>query len=64
MVLLLGIDYYDEQQLLRDEYSHFLEEPPLHLNSILRVWWKRNVQRFPKVAMVAKYIVAQGTLLL
>ena len=28
VIFLLGADYYDEEHQFRDEYSHFLEEPP------------------------------------
>ena len=32
MTLLLGESYFDEQQTQRDEFTHYLEEPPLNPN--------------------------------
>ena len=54
MALLLGEDYFDEQQSLRDEFTSYIEERPLHPNSDPLQWRMQNEKRFPKVAVVAK----------
>ena len=62
MSLLLGEDYFDEQQSFRDEFTSYIEEPPLHPNSNPLQWWMRNEERFPKVAAVARrYLCAPST---
>ena len=42
MALLLGEDYFDEQQSLRDEFTSYIEERPLHPNSDPLQWWMQN----------------------
>ena len=62
MSLLLGEDYFDEQQSFRDEFTSYIEEPPLHPNCNPLQWWMRNEERFPKVAAVARrYLCAPST---
>ena len=62
MSLLLGEDYFDEQQSFRDEFTSYIEELPLHQNSNPLQWWMRNEERFPKVAAVARrYLCAPST---
>ena len=54
MALLLGEDHCDEQQSFCDEFTSYIEEPPLQPNGNPLQWWMRNEQRFPKVAAVAR----------
>ena len=62
MTLLLGESYFDEQQTQRDEFTHYLEEPPLNPNGNPLKWWMVNEQRFPKVSCIArKYLCAPST---
>ena len=62
MALILGDDYFDESQEHRDEFSHFLQEPPLHPSKEPMEWWQQNEKRFPKLASLArKYLCTPAT---
>ena len=62
MALILGEEYYGEQQSLCDEFTSFIEEPPLHPDSNPLLWRMRNERQLPKVATVAgRYLSAPAT---
>ena len=57
MHFLLGTS--SEQQVLssHDELQQFVKEPTLHLDSSALEWWKKNHERYPKVAKIAKRLL-------
>lgn len=41
----------------RDEHKQFMKEPTLDQDSNALEWWKKNHERFPKVAKLAKRVM-------